>query len=100
MQKKSFIQIMIIVVFALMAAASTTTSNSRSSQRSSTYYRPSTISTPTQSQTPTSNTPMKIEKTEFPKPACKTCHGRKGYYLFDIWCPCKRCGGTGLEPEH
>lgn len=99
MQKKSFVQVMIIVVFALMAAGSATTSNSsRSSRSSSTYYRPST-QTQTQKQTPT-NSPMKIEKTEFPKPACKTCQGRKGYYLFDIWCPCKRCGGTGLEPEH
>ena len=38
-----------------------------------------------------------IQKTDFPS-LCETCKGKKGYYLIDDWYPCKRCGGTGIEP--
>lgn len=89
MQKKTFLQIGVMALFVLLAVSSAQSNypSSSSSNRSYPSYTPSSSSST-------------IQKTDFPDPACERCHGRKGYYLLDIWYTCKRCGGTGKEPKH
>lgn len=105
MGKKIFIQVFILIGFLVIAASSATTQNtpkhtSSSSSYSSTDvgYLPSSTTAPSNSSE--SNSFLPAEPVEFPQPACKTCHGKKGYYAFDIWITCGRCGGTGKEPVH
>lgn len=53
------------------------------------------------SSTSQSSSETTLEKTDFPTSTqCETCKGKKGWYLFDVWEPCKRCNGTGIEPKH
>ena len=91
MRKKTLIiQIAILPLFGLIALGSSSSSNTGRSSYSG-YSSPS--------YTPSSGSSY-IQKTDFPDEPCHTCKGRKGYYLFDQWYACKRCGGSGKEPKH
>ena len=98
--QKTFIQILLIVVFVLMAASSASTSSTGSSSYRSSYTPSSSYSKSSTSTGSSSNTQMQIKKTDFPDPPCETCKGRKGWYVFDVWYTCTRCGGSGKEPKH
>ena len=89
MQKKTFLQFGVMVLFVAIAASSAQ-SNYPSSSSSNWSYP---------SYTPSSSSST-IQKTDFPEPQCQRCHGKKGYYLLDTWNTCQRCGGTGIEPKH
>lgn len=86
--RKSIVALAVLVCFAIVALAS---ASSSPSSRSSVYDTGSCVTTPSKSY---------IEKTDFPDEPCRSCKGSKGYYLFDNWVACKRCGGTGKEPKH
>lgn len=98
MRKKTLIQLTLLCLFVVMALGSSSSSYPKSSSRgysSSSSYGSSSSN----SNKPATQNNSSFKKTDFPNP-CKSCGGRKGYYLFDTWYPCKRCGGTGQEPVH
>lgn len=92
MQKNFLIQLFILTLFLAVAAgsASTNTSSTTKSSSSYSYDHPNTLP---------EYKPIPLEKVDFPNP-CETCKGKKGWYVFDTWVSCKRCGGTGVEPKH
>ena len=95
MQKKTFLQFGVMVLFVAIAASSAQ-SNYPSSRSSNPSYPAYTCPVPE----PSSSSSSTIQKTDFPEPQCQRCHGKKGYYLLDTWNTCQRCGGTGIEPKH
>jgi len=90
MEKKTIriiMQISLLVVFAVVALGSAEANYPSSSSSSGSYSSPS-------------YSPPPLQRTDFPtQTVCSSCQGRKGYYVFDVWNVCKRCNGTGIEPQ-